>query len=184
MSKYIYKNLWRGAVSVLLLLAIIGPWWFDRINVPAQYPCNRPVVRLEGDFCGMPMSGIWIFAIIGSRLIELFKQVSSGNTAVIDSISMILLTCLYLAYALCLLLPLISPWLLILKGENKRVHWLQVFSLGIAVCITWLLGFNLMNPQKSLALWGSWLYLGVVIVALIVEVFMQMVGTKFSQVSQ
>ncbi len=58
-----HKRVWRVAILVLLLVAIMGPWTFDRINVPSEYPCS---VRLEGDFCGTPMSGIWIFSwIIG-----------------------------------------------------------------------------------------------------------------------
>jgi hypothetical protein len=57
-----HKRVWRVAILVLLLVAIMGPWTFDRINVPSEYPCSTPNIRLEGDFCGTPMSGIWIFS--------------------------------------------------------------------------------------------------------------------------
>ena len=42
----------------LLVGAMLGPWIFDLINVPAQYPCD---FRLVGDFCGVLLSGFWSF---------------------------------------------------------------------------------------------------------------------------
>ena len=52
-----HKRLWGIAILALLLLAILGPWAYDQINVPAEYPCSAPFIRLEGDFCGVPYSG-------------------------------------------------------------------------------------------------------------------------------
>ena len=34
---------------VVLGIAIFGPWAFDLINVPAEFPCTPPIIRLEGD---------------------------------------------------------------------------------------------------------------------------------------
>ena len=59
-----HKRIWRTAVLVLLIIAMTGPWSFDLINVPAEYPCSLPNYRLEGDFCGIPFSGIWIFPVL------------------------------------------------------------------------------------------------------------------------
>jgi hypothetical protein len=53
------KRIWRVITLAVLLLAILGPWAFDRTNVPAEFPCTGPHIRLEGDFCGIPMSGLW-----------------------------------------------------------------------------------------------------------------------------
>ena len=55
-----HKNVWRVTVLALLRVAMLGPWWFSRIVVPSQYPCSNPLIRLEGDYCGMPMPGSWI----------------------------------------------------------------------------------------------------------------------------
>lgn len=41
-----HKRVWRVAILVLLLAAIIGPWAYDRVNVPAEYPCAPPFIRL------------------------------------------------------------------------------------------------------------------------------------------
>ena len=32
-----HKTVWRMAILVLLLVALLGPWWYDLINVPAKY---------------------------------------------------------------------------------------------------------------------------------------------------
>ena len=58
-----YKNILRGAILLLLIISLLGPWTFDQINVPAQYPCTPPIVRLYGDFCGVPLSGIQVFGL-------------------------------------------------------------------------------------------------------------------------
>ena len=47
----------RIFILALLIIAMLGPWTFDLINVPAQYLCDEPFVRLYGDFCGSPVSG-------------------------------------------------------------------------------------------------------------------------------
>jgi hypothetical protein len=60
-----YKKVWRVAVLVLLLVAIMGPWTFDRIHVPSEYSCSSPYIRLEGDFCGIPLRGITVFLLYG-----------------------------------------------------------------------------------------------------------------------
>ena len=50
------RRTWRAAAVILLVLALSGPWAYDLLNVPAQYLCNAPNVRLQGDFCGRPIS--------------------------------------------------------------------------------------------------------------------------------
>lgn len=51
------KTIWRMIILFLLLIAFIGPWTYEQIHVPAQYECTPPNFRLEGDFCGTPLSG-------------------------------------------------------------------------------------------------------------------------------
>ena len=50
----------RAGVLILFVVALLGPWTFDVINVPAEYECSAPFIRLNGDFCGTPMSGLWV----------------------------------------------------------------------------------------------------------------------------
>lgn len=128
------------------------------------------------------MSGIWIYAFIGARLIELSQEIGSGKTVIIELISMILQAFLFLVCVLCLLLPLVNPWLLILKRDNKLLHRLQVISLCLAISIGWYVGFELANTRNSMALWGPWLYIGVAGCALIIEVLMIIMGQKDKKV--
>ncbi len=59
-----YKHALRLAILALLIISLLGPWMFDLINVPAEYPCDEPFVRLEGDFCGYPLSGFFALYLL------------------------------------------------------------------------------------------------------------------------
>lgn len=63
---WLYKNktYWRIAFLTLFSLAICGPWAFDRISVPASFPCSAPNIRLDEAFCGLPIPFTWIFSEI------------------------------------------------------------------------------------------------------------------------
>lgn len=172
------KNVWRAIASILLLLAIIGPWWFDKIYMPTQYPCKGTIVRLEGNYCGVPMSGIWVPVFVGARFIELAKGISAGEIALTESVSMIARAGLYLVFVLFLLLPLVSPWFLILKGDRKQLRWIEMLSLGIAACICGIWVIGSLTPQKSIALWGPWLYISVATGALFLEGWVLIIGRR------
>ncbi|HMS01246.1 MAG TPA: hypothetical protein PKE62_18530 [Anaerolineales bacterium] len=62
----------RAGVLLLLILALLGPWMFDQINVPAEYDCSAPFIRLNGDFCGLPISGLRFFWLSILPLIPFF----------------------------------------------------------------------------------------------------------------
>lgn len=57
-------HFWRTAALTLLLIAMAGPWVYDLIHVPAQYSCDGPNVRLQGDFCGLPFPGFNVFFLL------------------------------------------------------------------------------------------------------------------------
>jgi hypothetical protein len=52
-----HRKITRVAILILFITSMLGPWMFDLINVPAEYACSKPNVRLYGDFCGMPVPG-------------------------------------------------------------------------------------------------------------------------------
>jgi hypothetical protein len=117
---YAHRNVWRVAIITLLLVAIIGPWWYDLINVPSQYTCSSPFIRLKGDYCGIPMSGIWIFVMVATRPIKLVVEMVTGATSIIDSVCASLKFFMYGMLLLFILLPFFSTLLLILRGDYKR----------------------------------------------------------------
>ena len=57
------RRTWRAVVLILLLVALIGPWTYERVYVPLEMrPCTAPNVQVEGDlYCGIPFSILWEF---------------------------------------------------------------------------------------------------------------------------
>jgi hypothetical protein len=50
-----------GAIllGLLLVAMLVGPWVFDVIHVPGEFSCTPPWVRVGGNFCGLPVPGIY-----------------------------------------------------------------------------------------------------------------------------
>ena len=162
---YKHKRVWRVAILVLLLVAIMGPWTFDRINVPSEYPCSTPNIRLEGDFCGTPMSGIWIF----SWMVGGFINASVGFVTGAMGFTEWTRAFLFSLRLFLLLLPFFSTLLLILGGGHRRRQMFQAGAWGLASGIGLLIGIS-RYPKLFWALWGVWLYIGLAASALILEV--------------
>ncbi|MCC6300146.1 MAG: hypothetical protein IT314_12680 [Anaerolineales bacterium] len=56
------RSIFRVGILLLFVLALLGPWTYDVINVPAEFTCDKPFIRLDGDFCGVPTSVIQFFS--------------------------------------------------------------------------------------------------------------------------
>ena len=162
---YEHQRNWRIALLILMVLALMGPWAFDQINVPAKYECTAPNVRLEGDFCGVPITGLQSILWIGSGLIFMIFGLLTVDFALFEMIRELLIVWLLLFP----FLPFISTLLLILRGNNRRR---QVFTI-----LAWILALvgdlfiGLANyPHLFWALWGIWLHAAVAVCALILEI--------------
>ena len=180
-----HKNIWRVAVLVLLLVAVIGPWAFDEINVPAEYTCSAPNIRLEGDFCGLPMSGTWILLMVIGHLASVVVGLVTGTAYFSESESgpliYILNSAMLFVLAFLILLPLISTLLLILRGERRRWQVLHLVALGLAAGTGLLFGLSSL-PRLYGALWGSWLYIGVTLCALVLELMMFLTAQRVQKI--
>jgi hypothetical protein len=143
-------RIWRGIVLGLLLVALMGPWVFDQINVPAQYACSAPFIRLEGDFCGTPLSGLWILGAVGlSSLAGLL-----GGEVALSELGRAVLVLVVLG------LPLISTVVLLLHGNRRR--WIGFQLTTFVLTVSLLLWSGLLRDLNwALVFWGPWLYLGV-----------------------
>jgi hypothetical protein len=171
---YGHKNIWRVAIFTLLIVAIIGPWWFDQIYVPSKYTCSSPFIRLRDDFCGTPMSGIWIFVGLANRVFESAVEMVTGATVIIDSVYAILHILLYISLAFLLMLPLFSTWLLILRGDRWRQQLFHIVSWSLGVLwVIYIFGFH-----WPWSLWGLWLYIGLAVSALILEIPILVLGRR------
>lgn len=126
--------IWRLAGAGLLIAAILGPWAYDVINVPAEYLCSAPFVRLEGDFCGVPLSGTWM-------------------------VSAFALSIRYFPILALALLPLFSTLALMFLPWSDHLRRLQVFAWAGALILGGLWLWS-MRSRPDLRLWGGWVYTG------------------------
>ena len=169
-----HKKVWRGAILVLLLVAIMGPWAFELINMPSKYPCSPPFIRLEGDYCGEPMSVVWIFSWMVNEFIYASASLVSGTIVFIEWIH----EALFSTLLFLLVLPFFSTLLLILRGDRRRRQVFNVAAWGLAAGAGLLLGMS--SISRPYWAWGIWLYIGTVVCALILEVLTLVEGRRLS----
>jgi len=170
---------WRLLILALLVVAMLGPWTFDLINVPAQYACGKPFVRLYGDFCGSPMSGFralpWLFAGFGI-LIDLIM----GNTAGLFPRFMALLLMWIIVF------PFLSIVLLLRKNASRRLQLLNLTAWalgGLATLTTFGLQFSREQfVQFFYLLWGIPVYVLIAIGTVIFESLVLRSSTRPSQI--
>jgi len=170
-----HRCTWRISILALLLVAFLGPWTFDRIYVPSKYECSAPFIRLEGDFCGVPLSGIQLFFWIGSGLTA---GLVTGEFVNSERIREFLLMSLFL---LLPLLPIFCTLLLIPVRDHRRrqVFTIVAWVLAIGFGIFW----GLINyPKLFWIVWGIWLYIELAISALILEIFVILSNRKDTEV--
>jgi len=173
------KVLWRKLVPVLFIIAMLGPWMFDLLNVPAQYPCGRPSVRLYGDFCGYPMSGFEVIKYANSGFVYFLGELVKGN------ISGRILDLIFPLYTWLIILPFFSILLLIWKKNSRRLQTINLFACGLA-CLVTLTLFILQTREAQYihtlySLWGIWLYILVALGTIIIEILVLRSNTELKQ---
>jgi len=157
---YEHQRNWRMILLVLLLVAFLGPWTLERLYVPSEYEC---VIRLAGDFCGNPLPGVSLIFWLSSGLTVGLVTGEFGNS---ERIREFLLIGLFLFLPL---LPIFSTFFLIPGGGYRRrqVFTIIAWVLAIGFGIFW----GLINyPKLYRFVWGIWLYTGLAISALILEI--------------
>jgi hypothetical protein len=166
-SNYDRKQTLRIASLAFLFLAMFGPWVYDKINVPAEYPCRFPNVRLEGDFCGVPLSGGTILFMFLGGLNSIITQSMTGIAVFPDRARELL----FMLSFILLPLPSFSTLLVLFK---RNTHGLLIFNLGMwglgaalgAFWFAWLLSYPYAHKWR---LWGFWSYLVAAIGMLLLE---------------
>ena len=147
---------------VFLVVALCGPWGYDQINVPAEYACQKPYIRLYGDFCGLPVSALGIIFIFGREVSAWVLRIITEDAGMGDLTAMLLLA----AGVMVILAPIASfAWRLTRRGG----HWLwwHVPLSAVAIVVS---GIFLWQQAPSPAqLWGVWLYAAVLFMVLAAE---------------
>lgn len=151
---------WRVAELALLVAALMGPWFFDVINVPAQYPCSAPNIRLEGDFCGTPLPMAWLLFWMAVGSMDVAWGLVTGTATVGDLGSFWL--------GLLLAIPFFSTLLLVLRGDRGRKRVFNMVAWGLALGVALVMGLS--GYLKFFwVLWGLWLYAALAACALVFE---------------
>ena len=166
-SNYDRKQTWRVASLVLIFLAALGPWVYDRIHVPAEYSCNLPNVRLEGDFCGVPLSGISILFMMLEGLGSIWGQYMAGTAVFPDRARELI----FMISFILLPLPSFSTLLVLFKRSSRglQIFHLGMWGLGAALGLFWtVIVLSYPYPHRW-SLWGFWSYLVAAIGMLVLE---------------
>jgi len=160
-----HRKIFRVTILALLVVAIMGPWLFDVIYVPAEYTCHAPYLRVNERLCGVPLPGIRFLSWMVPGFIYTGRALVTGPIPVSDwGCEFIFSLLLFL-----ILLPFFSNLLLILRAEHRRLQFFNVVALSLALGVCLL--FGLTNyPKLSWVLWGLWLYSAVAAAALILEI--------------
>ena len=157
----------RKVVLALFVLAMLGPWSFDLLHVPAQFPCDGVSVRLVGDFCGYPVTGFGGVIMIFSSIFGNLGALVRGNVA-------FLLPELTVLFVMSLvLIPSVSTLLLILKERSRgfKIVNLIFWVLG-ALAALLVLFLQMMRTEVApviYLMWGAWLYILIAVGAVVLE---------------
>jgi hypothetical protein len=162
---YEHERAWSLAILALLLIAFAGPWSFDLINVPSEFACSAPFIRLKGDYCGVPLPGTWIALALVGEFVVTIGGLATGTMVATDlsrGLPVLLASSL-------LFLPLFSTLLRFLHRDRRRLQILHFVVWGMAtVSIIW---WFLLSPPEwpPSQLWGRSLYYGIALAMLVVE---------------
>jgi hypothetical protein len=159
---------WHRFILALLIVAMLGPWTFDLLHVPAQYACDEPSVRLYGDFCGYPLSGFGAFVWIFSGFFSMPSELVQGNlTSPLPGF----ITLLFMGI---IVFPFLSTFLLLRQNTWRRLQILNLTAWVLACLATLTLFVLQFNREQFVQfyylLWGLLIYILVAIGTVIFEI--------------
>jgi hypothetical protein len=165
-----HKHKLRAAIMAGMIMAFFGPWFFENIFVPSSYDCE---FRLNENICGLPKSGVEFYGwyYIGT-IAELFR----GRSELIEIVYLVILFLILT----CPLFPLINTLLMVLFENYHPKNAFTITSWCLAISVG-LLGGIFIFPEQFGALWGLWLFIGLSISALILEILLLAKERKLSQ---
>jgi hypothetical protein len=173
----IENNVFRRTLALgLFMLSMLGPWMFDLIHVPAQYDCDTPFVRLSGDFCGYPLSGLETIKWFGGGVLYTVAELIKGNFA--SRIPELLM----LMGISIIGLPFFGLLLLLGYPISRRLQSMTVLGCGLA-CLPALVMFILQTNRDQFVqffywLWGLGLYILLAIGTIVFEILRLRSDTK------
>lgn len=159
-----HKRNWRTVALALLVIGLLGPWAFELLSVPAESACQYPSIRLNSEYCGLPVSGlrgvvsfiIGIFILVIALIAGALKAGEIGRD--------------WLGILFWLpLLPLISSLLVILRSKEQRWPVFHLAALALTATCVGLYTTTVPADRIGFA-WGLWLFLAALVAGLGLEI--------------
>lgn len=151
----------RAGVLILFVIALLGPWTFDLANVPAEYDCSAPFIRLNDDFCGTPLSGLQIFKpMVGGFFYMLFELITGRFTGQGSEF--------FFGLSILPLIPFFTTLLLLWKKDTRRLRTAHLVAWVLALILTLVIFIAQINDPVT-RLWGLWLYILLAVGAIVIE---------------
>ncbi len=173
------RNVWRAVILILLLASIAGPWTFDVIWVPSEppyTPCSTPFIRIDEDFCGIPMSGEWLLGFMVSGFVSEATGLVTGVNDFSESVRIFLVGLVLSLLAL----PFFGTLNLILRSDSSRRQVFNIVAWAPAIGIGLFIGLS-SSLRQLWVLWGIWLFVALASCSLILEVLTLTMGRRSSQ---
>lgn len=167
-----HKTVIRSAMVLMAVLSLAGPWAFDRVMVPAQYECSSPFIRLDDDFCGLPLSGFRAFVWLIAGTLHSVIGYLDGAVDLLEAIRSVSIS----ALAIIVLAPIFIELASSLSRRGTKHTGPLVAAWALAVSLVALYGAA--YPVVYSAQWGTWLYVSIGAVALAVELASLLRGAR------
>jgi len=164
-----YKNAWRVAVLVLLVVAMVGPWTYSSDGVPPAEWCDDPLILLENGRCVKLVLGATVLAFWATAFFQMSMDLVAGETVLGGRAGEFLFAFLFMVGTCLLVLPFFSTLLQVLGRGRRRMRVFHVITWRLAAPLALLLAVLLVSGGPYAKLWGIWLYVALTAVALTLE---------------
>ncbi len=176
-----HKGVLRGAMLILLLAAMVGPWFFSEDGVPPAEWCHEPNILLGNGRCASLVSGVEVLSFMIQGSLSLLEQLV---TEVVTGRIREYITIFLLDVLLVLLVQPIFSTLLLSYGEDRprrRVYNFIAWMLAVVIAGLWI-SVSYRSSGLGVELWGVWLYFGVAVGMLVMELLLLVSRRRTSQV--
>lgn len=163
------RNVVRGALLILLLVAIVGPWTYSSDGLPPAEWCRDPNILLENGRCVRLVSGAEVLTFMTGAFLSLNVQLVRGTLDLADRAREFFGVFLFVVLLFLLVQPFFSTLLLIFGGGRPSRRMYHLAAWGLAAAISGLLLVASYWSEPSTDLWGNWLYVGLTATVLAVE---------------
>ena len=157
-------NAGRAVLWVVLLIAVLGPWFSNSDGVPPPEWCADPFI-LENGRCIRLMPGIEALFFMAAAFFSMSFGLFTGATVLPDRAGELLGVSLFAMPWL----PFFTAVFLIFRGDSRWLRGFHIIIWGFAALFSHVL-ILASALQYPLRYWGLWLYCGVTASGFILEI--------------